>query len=95
MVAEGGDPSLFSKEVNLGNINIIAPLHSPIRANWRMKILVRVRYRQPLVKATLQLFNSQTHKLIFEMPQKAVAPGQSAVFYTKTGEMLGGGVIMQ
>ena len=33
-------------------------------------------------------------KLIFEKPQKFVAPGQSAVFYSDSGEMLGGGVIV-
>jgi tRNA-specific 2-thiouridylase len=32
-------------------------------------------------------------QLIFNQPQKFVAPGQSAVFYGKNGTMLGGGVI--
>ena len=31
--------------------------------------------------------------VIFDQPQKFVAPGQSAVFYSDKGEMLGGGVI--
>jgi tRNA-specific 2-thiouridylase len=31
--------------------------------------------------------------LVFTQRQRAVAPGQSAVFYSKKGEMLGGGVI--
>jgi tRNA U34 2-thiouridine synthase MnmA/TrmU len=70
-----------------------------------MRVYARVRYRQPLVKATLKLINSQTHQLSFAAPQRFVAPGQSAVFYksspsTSSGsksqdfEMLGGGVIV-
>jgi tRNA-uridine 2-sulfurtransferase len=33
-------------------------------------------------------------KLVFDAPQRFIAPGQSAVFYSRSGEMLGGGVIM-
>lgn len=36
----------------------------------------------------------RTFRLTFGEPQKFVAPGQSAVFYSKEGEMLGGGVIV-
>ncbi|MEK7094456.1 MAG: aminomethyltransferase beta-barrel domain-containing protein, partial [Patescibacteria group bacterium] len=32
--------------------------------------------------------------LVFDQPQKFVAPGQSAVFYSKKGDVLGGGVIL-
>ncbi|MEK7088409.1 MAG: aminomethyltransferase beta-barrel domain-containing protein, partial [Patescibacteria group bacterium] len=32
--------------------------------------------------------------VIFENPQTAIAPGQSLVIYTKTGECLGGGIIV-
>jgi tRNA-specific 2-thiouridylase len=34
------------------------------------------------------------YKLIFDKPQKFIAPGQSAVFYDKNGVMLGGGIIL-
>ncbi len=33
--------------------------------------------------------------LVFEKPQKYIAPGQSAVFYNNQGKMLGGGVILE
>ena len=95
-VAEGNSPYLYKKEIKLKNVNFINPEHSNILKNVGMSgvdVYARVRYRQPLFKTNLQLANSRTYKLIFAFPQKSVAPGQSAVFYTKTGELLGGGVI--
>ena len=52
-----------------------------------------MRYRQPLAEATLYQLKTNTYKLIFARGQKYIAPGQSAVFYDKRGEMLGGGII--
>ena len=59
-----------------------------------MAIFTRVRYRQPLAKAVLLLGARGKAKLVFDKPQKFVAPGQSAVFYDKNGIVLGGGVIV-
>lgn len=82
IVAEGKNhPALYKKEIELTDVNFINP-------NKKTKVLVRVRYRQPLTKATLR-----RNKLVFNKPVKFVAPGQSAVFYSKKGEMLGGGII--
>jgi len=55
VVAQGeNNPALFKKEVKLANVNLISPyLLSLIRANRRIRILARVRYRQPLFPATL------------------------------------------
>jgi tRNA-specific 2-thiouridylase len=108
VVAEGeSNPALYRKEITLRNVNFITPQHSNILKNVGMsgvRVFARVRYRQPLSAAKLLFSNSRelenkkrtkskSVKLVFEKPQKFVAPGQSAVFYTKTGEMLGGGVI--
>ena len=92
VVAEGDkNPALYTKEITLANLHFINPQHSNILENVgmsEMKVLTRVRYRQPLQKAVLQ-----GNKLIFEEPQKFVAPGQSAVFYSAKGGLLGGGII--
>ena len=53
--------------------------------------MVRIRYRQPLEKATLHRENDGLY-IIFEEPQKAVAAGQFAVWYTDD-ELIGSGVI--
>lgn len=86
VVAPEDSPLLFVREVFLSDVNFLG--------NGKEKeILVRVRYRQPVFKAELSL-NGKKAKLKFAKPVKFVAPGQSAVFYSIEGEMLGGGVIM-
>ena len=49
------------------------------------------RYRQPLQSCTINRMDGQI-EVRFEQPQRAVAPGQSVVFYAGN-ECLGGGVI--
>lgn len=84
------EKSFFSKELELSGVNFISG--NPF--NKKTKILVRTRFRQPLVKASLSIKDSRA-KLIFNIPQRSVAPGQIAVFYTlPKGEIcLGGGMI--
>ncbi|MEY3967865.1 MAG: hypothetical protein RL137_766 [Bacteroidota bacterium] len=53
--------------------------------------LVRIRYRQPLQKATL-LKNDTGCYILFENKQKGIAPGQFAAWYNGD-ELLGSGVI--
>jgi len=52
---------------------------------------VRIRYRQPLEKATLHKEHDGLY-IIFDEPQKAVAAGQFAVWY-ENDELIGSGVI--
>ncbi|MBT9170972.1 MAG: tRNA-specific 2-thiouridylase MnmA [Actinobacteria bacterium] len=96
VVAEGdNNPALYKKEIQLMDVNFINQnCYSLIRANKRITIYVRVRYRQPLAKAELYKLKANSYKLIFDTPVKSVAPGQSAVFYNSKGEMLGGGIII-
>lgn len=89
-VAEGDqNPELYRTEAKINNLNLINKFSTlkPIT------VRARIRYRQPLFKATLTVSKNKTSTLTFDKPQKAVATGQSAVFYTEKGEMLGGGII--
>lgn len=54
---------------------------------YQGEIEARIRYRQPLEKATLK-----ESSIEFKGPQTGVSAGQSVVFY-KDGECLGGGII--
>ncbi len=89
VVAEGDqNPALYQKELILTNLNFLNP-------KLEISVLARVRYRQPLQKAVLHRgLQMADCRLVFADPQKFTAPGQSAVFYSGSGELLGGGVIM-
>jgi tRNA-specific 2-thiouridylase len=84
VVAEGGDESLSKAKAGLTGMNFVSE-----KPELPLEILARVRYRQPLFEATLT-----ESGLKFAVAQKFVAPGQSAVVYSKDGELLGGGIIV-
>ncbi|MGE5303012.1 MAG: tRNA 2-thiouridine(34) synthase MnmA [Alphaproteobacteria bacterium] len=86
IVGEGAnDPVLFKREIRVERFNWLS--------NFRGgKCAVRIRYRQPKVSALLEGEGSSA-RVLFDTPQRGVAPGQSAVFY-KEERVLGGGVIV-
>lgn len=58
----------------------------------RFQCEARIRYRQPLIGATVTVSSRDRCKVVFNVPQRAIAPGQAVVFYD--GEnVLGGAVI--
>ncbi|MBI5079359.1 tRNA-specific 2-thiouridylase [Candidatus Wolfebacteria bacterium] len=99
VVAEGNDnPILYKKEIESTDVNFINPII--YNSKFMIPVYVRVRYRQPLVGAKLIIEKSK-FKIIFNEPQKFVAPGQSAVFYSNERrnlpagrQVLGGGIII-
>lgn len=80
----GENKDLCDKEIQLENINIISGDYPASDISVEAKI----RYNQELSEAVL----SGDGKLIFNKGQRAVAPGQSAVFY-RGDYLMGGGVI--
>jgi tRNA-uridine 2-sulfurtransferase len=59
--------------------------------NDSKEYLVRVRYRQPLQKAKL-FVKPEGIYIVFEQPQRGIAPGQFAAWYDED-ELIGSGVI--
>ncbi|MCT8555261.1 tRNA 2-thiouridine(34) synthase MnmA [Glaesserella parasuis] len=89
IVAQGQDNSAL-----LSNGLIASQLHwvdrQPIRE--KLRCTVKTRYRQADILCEIQPLDDETIRVIFDEPQIAVTPGQSAVFYQ--GEVcLGGGII--
>lgn len=89
VVVRGSEhPRLFRKEARVHDLHWtrgLAP-KTPFRCD------VQVRYRQPAVKANVSEAGEGKLLLGFDRPVKAVASGQSAVFY-RGSECLGGGVL--
>ncbi|WP_417351643.1 tRNA 2-thiouridine(34) synthase MnmA [Flavobacterium alkalisoli] len=56
-----------------------------------MDVMVRIRYRQPLQKATLHMFEDGMY-IAFSEPQSAITEGQFAAWYIDD-ELIGSGVI--
>ena len=55
------------------------------------KMEVRIRYRQPLQKATLCMLGDGLY-ILFDQPQRGITPGQFAAWYEQD-ELMGSGVI--
>ncbi|PIQ92671.1 MAG: tRNA 2-thiouridine(34) synthase MnmA [Parcubacteria group bacterium CG11_big_fil_rev_8_21_14_0_20_39_14] len=88
---------LEKKELIVKNVNLI----SGKQPDFPLKAAVKIRYRHKAVPAKLSWAyadkSADFGKLIkvkFENFQKAVTPGQSAVFY-KNKEVMGGGIIIK
>jgi tRNA-uridine 2-sulfurtransferase len=91
---------LLKKEIFLKDVNWLSgkPPKLPLKAK------VKIRYRSPSALAVIFRLDAKRYKLIFTKFQRAVTPGQSAVFYlprrsqgAKAGEgeeLLGGGIII-
>jgi tRNA-specific 2-thiouridylase len=85
-------PGLFRSALRIANVE----LHW-IRTDLAMKpgeerrYMARIRYRQPLEGVTLSYDGDQMF-LVFDNPQRGVAPGQFAAWYDGD-ELIGSGVI--
>ena len=62
-----------------------------LKEDTSMEVKARIRYRQPLEKATLYKTDSGLY-VIFDTPQSAITEGQFVAWY-QDGELLGSGVI--
>ncbi|MFA7209365.1 MAG: tRNA 2-thiouridine(34) synthase MnmA [Parcubacteria group bacterium] len=83
------DPALVCGGMEVERVNWIAE-----EPELPFEVLVKNRYRNQAVPAVIESVKEDIYKVRFIEPQRAISPGQSAVFYTGEGEMLGGGRIV-
>lgn len=91
VVAQGADhPRLYKRSLLMSDIHWIMGESPTLPLRCRAK----TRYRQPDQDCLLEALPQGGFRVHFDEPQRAITPGQSAVFYQ--GEVcLGGGVIEQ
>jgi len=91
LIVTNNEKDLYKKELVVKNLNWI----SGKAPKFPLKAMVGIRYNHKPASAILK-----NNKIVFLKSQKAVTPGQSAVFYLpngkagKKGELLGGGIIV-
>jgi tRNA-specific 2-thiouridylase len=89
-VTVGSEQELLRDRFHARRLNWISldPSHSasPI------EVLAKIRHRHEPAPATLSLVGDDCVEVVFDTPQRAVTPGQSAVFY-QDDEVVGGGWI--
>ncbi|MEN6364191.1 MAG: tRNA 2-thiouridine(34) synthase MnmA [Rectinema sp.] len=66
---------------------------NPAMASSRLEGVIKIRQNHRPVPCGAEILPTGGAKIVFETPQRAVAPGQSAVLYSADGLVLGGGVI--
>ena len=87
-VVLGTDESLLQSECTIADLNLF---DESLRTGPR-EADVKVRYATPASPATLTPASNGTCAVRFSIPQRALSPGQSAVFYDGD-RVLGGGII--
>lgn len=88
-VVVGGDDELWSRELRVNRLNWI----SVARAEGEVRVQVKIRHRHEPAWATMRMSGDDEVLAVFDEPQRAITPGQSAVFYDGDNVM-GGGWIM-
>ena len=89
IVVQGEDhPLLYSKACTADQATFVG---EPLLENTPCKLTAKFRYRQPDQPVTVTRTGDQLH-FVYEAPQRAVTPGQSAVIYDGD-KCLGGGII--
>ncbi|THI88217.1 MAG: tRNA 2-thiouridine(34) synthase MnmA [Nitrospira sp. CG24A] len=87
-VVLGAEESLLRNQCDVADLN----LFDSLLLNGTAEVEVKVRYATPATPATVQSRSDGTFRILFHEPQRALSPGQSAVFY-RNDRVLGGGII--
>lgn len=87
-VIVGEEKELYKKEVEVRDINLL--LFDEI--SHELEVEVKTRYSSKSAKAKIRQ-NGDKIKIVFDEPQRAITPGQSAVFYLDD-IVVGGGKII-
>lgn len=87
-VVVGGEEALYSQTMQVRRTNLIsvAELAEP------MRVTVKIRHRHEAAPAVIERSENDEIRVTFDEPQRAITPGQAAVFYDED-VVVGGGWI--
>jgi tRNA-specific 2-thiouridylase len=88
-VEVGSDQQLLSTTLIANRLNWVS-VAEPTEA---IRVEIKIRHRHEAAPATLRITGPDLIEAVFDTPQRAITPGQSAVFY-KGDEVAGGGWIV-
>ena len=86
LIVSENEKDLFKKEIIVGGVKWISN-------SFIGKCQVKIRNTAKPSAANTKKIGGNKAKIVFKIPQRAIAPGQSAVFYNGN-KLLGGGIIM-
>ncbi len=97
LIITKNEKDLYKKELICKNVNWIHPVKCrevAISSKTKLfnRVKAKIRYRHELARAAIYKIPNTKYKILFSSPQRAITPGQSAVFY-RGEELLGGGII--
>jgi tRNA-specific 2-thiouridylase len=84
-VVVGDQENLYSRSLRVQRTNLIAAVDLP----EPMRVMVKIRHRHEAAAATVERSGEDEILVRFDQPQRAITPGQAAVFYD--GDVVVGG----
>jgi tRNA-uridine 2-sulfurtransferase len=90
-VTVGADEELYSRDLRASRLNWISL--ASLAPGEEVRAQIKIRHRHEPAWATLRGVAADEIQATFDEPQRAITPGQSAVFY-QGDEVLGGGWIL-
>lgn len=91
-VVLSGNDALFSKRIKCNKLNFMSI--EDLREGEKIEANVKVRYHHNSQKALIQRTGADEITIDFVENVRAVAPGQSVVFYDSSSYIIGGGIIV-
>jgi tRNA-uridine 2-sulfurtransferase len=91
-VTVGGDEHLYSRTLRAKRVNLISVDNADLREPMRVAVKIRHRHEPApalIEKVTTERSGDDEILVTFDQPQRAITPGQAAVFYD--GEIVVGG----
>jgi len=85
-VVVGPEENLLVSGLKANNLSFVC-----VKPQRPLEVSAKIRFRTPEVSARLKVFTEEA-EVLFDQPQRAIAPGQAVVFY-RGDEVLGGGTI--